>query len=389
MTEAIGWAWLVEIQWMAAAILICAEVACWLTRQPARRLVVARVTLASLAFVVALNTARAGIQIKRSGDATGDRVEAPQHTIHGSDCACHDPIGAAPAPSFHRRSIMGGFGLGSILTLSWLGIGAVRSKQLARRGVTPPADRLSRIWTQVAGPLTSRVALGVSGAVDFPAILGPHRPTILLPARFAASQADRVIEAALRHEIAHARRGDLWMMAFVRLFFPLLYANPLFIRFNLRMRNDQELLADAEVASTIGVVAYAEAMVDWARSVEPGRRQNIPLEIALGAWSRASSLAFRIETILDSTRRVDPICPVCWRLLASGTAIGLVGSMASVSPPIQGSTPPNKPSTPVQSRSVVEDPKVARGGGELSLECAFQCARPPERWPAICQPERK
>ena len=82
-----------------------------------------------------------------------------------------------------------------------------------------------------------------------PAALGLLRPKIVLPTAFAEEASPQALHAVLTHEWAHVRNGDLWLLGISRLLLVVLFAHPLFWWLRLRIRHDQETVADASVAA--------------------------------------------------------------------------------------------------------------------------------------------
>ena len=54
------------------------------------------------------------------------------------------------------------------------------------------------------------------------------RPHILLAARSVSEENKAAVRAALAHEWAHIRHGDLWLLALERLLLPVFCLHPLF-----------------------------------------------------------------------------------------------------------------------------------------------------------------
>ena len=146
----------------------------------------------------------------------------------------------------------------------------------------------------------------VSDRIGLPVAIGVFRPTIVLPVDFVATEPDDCLEAALAHEWAHIRNGDLRWLALLRLLNVVLFAQPLFWWLRRTIRADQEVLADAAASALHGDgrLAYAETLVGWARSShrpQPGALASA----ALALWERPSMLHRRVRLLLDRDYRVE------------------------------------------------------------------------------------
>jgi len=94
-----------------------------------------------------------------------------------------------------------------------------------------------------------------------PVVTGLLRPRILFP-RAAAHWPEAHRAAALRHELAHVERLDLWTGLLARLACAVYWFHPLVWTLARRMRTLQELACDdAVLSSGFQPVVYAEALV--------------------------------------------------------------------------------------------------------------------------------
>jgi beta-lactamase regulating signal transducer with metallopeptidase domain len=157
-----------------------------------------------------------------------------------------------------------------------------------------------------------------------PVAFGLVRPAIVLPERFAEAEPAPRVESALAHEWAHVKNGDLRHLALSRVLLPLFFAHPLFVWLRRRVRADQEALADLAASHHGGPIAYAETLLNWARSGEArGIESMVP---ALGLWDRPSVLHHRIALLLDSDTRLETDCSPRWRLAVGALTVAcLVG----------------------------------------------------------------
>ena len=186
--------------------------------------------------------------------------------------------------------------------------------------------RLSRAFRDGAPFSGSVVECRLSADAPTPLVFGVLRPRMLAPADFR-DWAHSEREAVLRHEAAHARRGDL-VWAFVGDVVNVAYwwAPP------VRFLVSQHLLATEEACDSASLAAgqhrhdYARALIAVARRVGG---QSPPPGLAM----TASSLRRRIERLTSRDRRATSGLPV----LAAGAAAAVM--LALSAPAAAGLTP--------------------------------------------------
>jgi len=150
-------------------------------------------------------------------------------------------------------------------------------------------------WLWLAGTvlLLARIALGywrvaqyvrdagraesMYADVSVPVVVGLKRAVILLPYSAAAWPAER-IDAALRHERAHLRRGDLWTLLLSHMACAAYWFHPLVWMAAARMRLEQEQACDdAVVLSGFEPASYAEALLAAAQNLTTTRLTGCPM----------------------------------------------------------------------------------------------------------------
>jgi beta-lactamase regulating signal transducer with metallopeptidase domain len=252
-----------------------------------------------------------------------------------SQRAAAAPVQASPPPARLNRGelFLSAFLAGAMMSLSWLILGAVQASRLRRGGSAMTAndeDRIRRFLSDQDLPIRVRL----SDRITYPVALGVFSPTILLPERFVRDEPSNQLRAAILHEEAHIRNGDLVFLAVCRLALLLFYPQPLFWILKRQALLDQEALADTAAAQ--GEQArYAEMLLGWAAAGLGPSRDYAP---ALGLWERSSQLRQRITLLLDSHRTVEPRAPSFWRFgswtVAGVTVLGL--SLTSFQPGSRG-----------------------------------------------------
>lgn len=197
------------------------------------------------------------------------------------------PVVAAPAELLAlaapaAEAVISG-GLWSTLLLAlWLGgslfcaVGlCVRQWRFLRRlgGLHPIGGRLWR----------------ASGTEAGPAVIGVLRPRIVLPMdfelRFDAEQRALILE----HELSHLRHGDVQVSALAAALRALYWFNPLFHVAASRLRQDQELVADAAV-----IARYPHARRRYAGTLLDSQLAVPGLPVGC-LWQSSQALKERIQ----------------------------------------------------------------------------------------------
>lgn len=148
--------------------------------------------------------------------------------------------------------------LPGVLFFLWLAVGAgclcwhvaayVRFSRRLRASLTPPPAEALALFDVLGHG--SRVRLACSGLVDTPMLLGIFRPVIVLP-QGGPPLHGQALSAAFRHELTHARRGDICYKWLVVLVTSLHWFNPLVHWMGRRIALDCELSCDEAVIRSL------------------------------------------------------------------------------------------------------------------------------------------
>ncbi|HSN28341.1 MAG TPA: penicillin-binding transpeptidase domain-containing protein, partial [Kofleriaceae bacterium] len=225
--------------------------------------------LAAVRVMPALVAVVPAWHVESVGAAPGLVAPAPALPVAeaGSHAAVAHPAvaGAASAPSWHVP-------WGALLVLAWAlgaaaiaaraGVGALRARGIARRGVL--AERAyavaDDVWRTIGGRgATPRIV--TSGEIDAPIVVGAMAPVVVVPAASVAWSAERW-RVVLAHELSHVRRRDGLANAIAQVACAVHWIDPLVWLAARRLREEREVAADDTVLRG-GTLAstYAEHLI--------------------------------------------------------------------------------------------------------------------------------
>lgn len=161
------------------------------------------------------------------------------------------------------QALFGIWAIGAVLRFAW----KLSSYRLYRRRLlrwAAPAAQETRI-AFAALYNGSHLRLVSSPEVHAALLLGVKDPVLVLPQQLPAKlQTPAAIEAALRHELAHYRRGDLWLKWAAELVGCLHWFNPLLPLLRREIGRACELACDEAVIRTMNAAqkqAYGEMLI--------------------------------------------------------------------------------------------------------------------------------
>ena len=158
-------------------------------------------------------------------------------------------------------------------------------------------------------PLPGEKNVRTSREISAPVVLGILRPVILLPETFYQEENAESIRLVLAHEREHLENGDLRTVFLGHLLKVLLPLQPLLSLLLRRVRQEQEILADAAVCrnwneNRLGRrIEYAEKLVRWTKTARHVPHRTTPQ--AIGLWE-FQSLA-NTTSLSTSTNRRSPM----------------------------------------------------------------------------------
>jgi beta-lactamase regulating signal transducer with metallopeptidase domain len=110
-----------------------------------------------------------------------------------------------------------------------------------------------------------------------PAVYGLFRPVLLLPRDYTDSLSREEAEHVLLHELAHLKRGDLWLHGLTLLLQVVYWFNPLLAWAGRQMKHVREICCDLTIANLLRerTMKYRQTLLNTARellteSLEPG-----------------------------------------------------------------------------------------------------------------------
>ena len=381
--------WLADYQLLAGALLLIALPGLALLRQPAQRQAAVRSALISLALLAGLcalpgwslihllqdasNTSRslATTPMSAAPATMPTNLLSPplnnpiapasaNSPLHANANATAPPASTAPAapnPTSLQTKLLAVYAAGSATIIVWLAVGAIMAHRL-RRAATPAPAEWSALLHQISGS-AAHVDILVSTKIATPLAIGVRRPAIILPATllsptregeapaepgaaFTHTAAPATLASTLAHEWSHIQNGDLRALAASRLLLILLWPQPLYWLLRRTIRLDQETLADAAAAATAGRIAYAEQLLQWAKTepagVSPRSSRRTPrLAGAVGLWESPSQLKRRLAILLDERFTILREASRTWRYAcgAATATLALGLSLITWQPPTQ------------------------------------------------------
>lgn len=189
---------------------------------------------------------------------------------------------------------------GFILIATWLGVGRIRLRYIARQAWPLGADWKSILdEARVEAGVTREVRLLSSSVVSTPLTWGSISPVILLP-EDALDWSQEHRRVVLRHELAHVARRDSLAQLLAGFVCALYWFHPLVWMSERRLRAECERACDDRVVS-LGTppTEYASHLLEVARSA---RAFGAPGFLSV-AMARPSQLEGRLLAVLNESRR--------------------------------------------------------------------------------------
>jgi beta-lactamase regulating signal transducer with metallopeptidase domain len=191
-------------------------------------------------------------------------------------------VGAGERP--RTLSWQGGVFLLWLAGMGMTGAVLIRRAVVARKRVeaAPAANYLMHdilVYCRRRLGIRGKVPLKVSERASKPAVCGLVRPVIVVPRDLAPKLGSRHLRAALFHELAHIKRGDIWVNLAQDLLQVVYFYNPFLWVANAVIRRVRDEAADEIVLEAVGEqeATYTERLADVARL--PVRRRASDLSL--------------------------------------------------------------------------------------------------------------
>jgi len=164
--------------------------------------------------------------------------------------------------------------------------------------------------------IRGKVGLKVSANATSPAVCGLFRPVILVPENLGPSLGAGGLRVVLIHELAHIKRGDLWVNLVQTALQIIYFYNPLLWLANAMIRRVREQAVDETVQVAMGEKArqYPETLVNVAKLAF--KRPALSLRL-IGVVESKSALKGRVRHMLS-------------RPIPKSAKLGLVGLLAVI-----------------------------------------------------------
>jgi beta-lactamase regulating signal transducer with metallopeptidase domain len=142
------------------------------------------------------------------------------------------------------------------------------------------------------------IRLKVSGKVTGPVVCGLLRPVILVPLNVGGRLGSRHLRGVLLHELAHIKRGDLWVNLAQTVLQIIYFYNLLLWLANAIIRRVRERAVDETVVLAMGEKArwYPETLVKVAKLTLRGPALGLRL---IAVVESRKALAGRIDHVLN------------------------------------------------------------------------------------------
>ena len=215
-----------------------------------------------------------------------------------TDVASSSPTPPAPALSWQALILLAWTAVALTLLLLLLQRATFVRGLVAQAQEAPLRLRDTLAECQQRAGLALQIALRLSPNATSPAVCGLLHPTILIPKSLTPRLEPHDLRAVLLHELAHVKRGDLWINLIQTLLQIVYFYNPLFWLANVLIRRVREQAVDEAVLVAMGETArdYPETLLNVAK-IAFRRRPALSLRL-IGVVESKSALSGRVKHIL-------------------------------------------------------------------------------------------
>lgn len=153
---------------------------------------------------------------------------------------------------------------------------AIRAVNRLQAAATPVSDRAIIEELQTQFGIRRAVALAWSQELTRPIVCGWRRPMILLP-ESAREWPEQRLRWVIAHELAHVRRGDLWIQSIGQFLCALHWFNPFAWGLTRVMNREREIAADEWAVAVTGNdrAAYAHDLLCLVKEIRDRDREQV------------------------------------------------------------------------------------------------------------------
>jgi len=176
-----------------------------------------------------------------------------------------------------------------------------------------PPEEIVELFRQCARRMEVRMGLAVklSPLSASPSVCGLRRPVILIPEEMLTQLRVHELKSVLFHELAHIKRGDLWLNLVQALLQIVYFYHPLLWAANVRIRRVREQAVDETVLAAMG-----EEAEDYPRTL---------LSVSRLAFGQPT-LSLRLLGVVESKKALtDRIRHIVSRPFPKSAKLGLAG----------------------------------------------------------------
>jgi beta-lactamase regulating signal transducer with metallopeptidase domain len=232
------------------------------------------------------------------------RETSPSQSLGGA----HIAAGAAKPPSkpswkvfAFAAWVIGMIGVAALLLNRTARLRRWHREQEEKRTV-PPWFLDLMVATAERLKLSRLPAIVFSEEVSAPAVYGVFNPVLLLPASSASLDREDA-EHVLLHELAHLKRGDLWLHGLCLVLQVIYWFNPLLIWARRQLKHVRELCCDITVATHLRekTMEYRKTLLETARRLLSENTE--PALALLGVFEEPFRLVARLRWLEKETWR--------------------------------------------------------------------------------------
>jgi murein DD-endopeptidase MepM/ murein hydrolase activator NlpD len=256
---------------------------------------------------------------------TGTQPVAPAEAISKAPAASLPAqAGARPAPLDPVGLATGIWALGAAAVLAYhLGAYAYSRNLLSRWGAEEEDAEALRMFAELKQELRIKANVGLlrSKEAASPLLIGFLRPKIYLPEQALSGEQ---LEFALRHELCHLKRAELWQKLALLLANAAHWFNPFMWLMAHRAARDAELACDALVLRRLGGEkrrAYGCAVLSLME------KNRLPTPLTSNFYGGKNQMKERFLNIIDENVKKRAIIPILVVLAVIITASAAVSAL--------------------------------------------------------------